>query len=179
MLLTKDRSPWKMKNKWDKPCSSFSVFPQERFQATPQRKGMQGKLGSLPELRRLCWESREAQTARGPWAEPWRGGSHTKWRSTREICRWLSSILWLGTDQTCMCGNCPRLGTELPERIRGNNLRSWELELVSVSTSLIEKPYNAEASHRGRKKILLQYWVRISSRLNAALPPPKKVQGQD
>lgn len=110
--------------------------------------------------------------------EPWRGRSHTKWRLTREICRWLSSILWLGTDQTCMCGNCPRLGTELPERIRGNNLRSWELELVSISTSLIEKPYNAEASHRGRKKILLQYWVRISSRLNAALPPPKKVQGK-
>ena len=68
MLLTKGRSPWKMKNKWDKPCSCFSVFPQDRFQATPQRKGMKGKLGSFPELRRLCWESREAQTARGPWA---------------------------------------------------------------------------------------------------------------
>ena len=72
-----------------------------------------------------------------------------------------------------------KLGTELPERIGGNNPRSWELELVSVSTSLSEKTYNAEASHRGRKKILLQYWVRISSKLNAALPPPKKVQRQD
>lgn len=84
--------PWEKGNKHDKPFNCTNSPPGGSFQALAEGLKTETEPSSLTELRSQRWKFREAKVTRICKAEYQKGVTYT------EICRVVSSSLWLSTD---------------------------------------------------------------------------------